>query len=132
MDPTPLTPEQSGLVEKAREESAADAWLCPFGQSKGHAVLDLREEDYLKLLDWTGRCFVNGKEGSLPEGMPPILESMDLDVAQWTESVRRYGGLFHRVAGKLATLRRKARELGQQWLVGARASRLVFRENTAA
>jgi len=130
-DFAPMTPEQSALVAQAREEAGAAAWLCPFDQNNGHTLLALREEDYLKLRDWTGRCFVHGKQGALPEGMPPLLEKMELDVEQWVESVRRYGGLFHRVAGKLTTLRRKAHELGQHWLVGVRACRCVFREAAA-
>jgi hypothetical protein len=36
---------------------------------------------------------IHGKEGSVPESMPAILESMDLEVAQCVDSVRRYGGL---------------------------------------
>jgi hypothetical protein len=39
--------------------------------------------------------------------------------------------LFKRVAGKVASLRRKARAMGQRWVAGMRASRRVFRRAPA-
>jgi hypothetical protein len=122
-----MSPEQAAMLEQARAKTQADAWLCPLGQGRGHTVLDMPEEQYLALLDWTGRCIAADKAGSIPEDLRPLLLSMDLEVEQWLTTVRRYGGLFHRVAGKWSTLKRKAEEFHQQWLAGVRASRVVFR-----
>ena len=63
--------------------------------------------------------------------MSPILESLDLETERWVETVARYGGLFHRVAGSAESLGRKAVAMGQQWLAGVRASREVFRARQA-
>jgi hypothetical protein len=83
--------------------------------------------DYLELLEWTGKCVVEGKRGVLPESARPVLERMELDVENWVGTVEKYGSLYHRVAGKVENLKRKAQEMGQQWLFGQRKSRGVFR-----
>ena len=140
-----LTPEQKALVEEAKLECERDAWLCCFeeevGRVKGFAPRDFVEEggvgahtvlgmgfaSYLELLEWTGRCVVEGKRGVLPESARPVLERMDLDVENWIGTVEKYGSLYHRVAGKVENLKRKAQEMGQQWVAGQRKSRAVFR-----
>ena len=52
---------------------------------------------------------------------------MELDVENWVGTMEKYGSLYHRVAGKVENLKRKAQEMGQQWLFGQRKSRGVFR-----
>jgi hypothetical protein len=43
---------------------------------------------------------------------------MELDVENWVGTVEKYGSLYHRVAGKVENLKRRAREMGRQWLAG--------------
>jgi hypothetical protein len=118
-------PATAGMVAQARTEVQAGAWLSPLDGRGG--LLDLRLESYVALLEWTGTRVVAGKPGALPAAARPILERMELDVERWVETVTCYGGLFRRVGGRFASLRRKAREMGQRWLAGMRASRRAFR-----
>ena len=90
-------------------------------------MLRLSEREYVALVEWTGQGLADGKPGSLPMTLRPVLEGVDLDASQWVETVRRYGGLYHRVAGGVETLRRKAEAMGQRWLAGVRSGRGVFR-----
>ena len=83
------------------------------------------------LVDWTGRSLAKGRRGALPAELRPILEDLDVEVERWVGTVRDYGGMFHRVAGKVSSLERKAEALGQRWLAGVRASREVFRTGGA-
>jgi REP element-mobilizing transposase RayT len=140
------TDDQTKLIDEAREESGRDAWLCRFGNeigegrvkgfaprdfveggTGGHTVLAMRFEDYVELLEWTGRCVVEGKQGSIPGAALPVLERMELEVENWVETVERYGSIYCRVAGKVENLKRKALELGQRWVSGQGKSRWVFR-----
>ena len=89
-----LTGEQEALVEEAKAECGRDEWLCRFADRvKGeaprdsdeagggaHTVLGMGFADYLELLEWTGKCVVEGKRGVLPESARPVLERMELDV----------------------------------------------------
>jgi REP element-mobilizing transposase RayT len=148
-----MTEKQTALVEEAKAECERDAWLCRFADDRvegcaprdsveegggAHTVLGMGFADYLELLEWTGRCVVEGRvkgsaprerveRGALPESARPVLERMELDVENWVGTVEKYGSLYCRVAGKVENLKRKAREMGQQWLFGQRKSRGVFR-----
>jgi len=43
----------------------------------------LRFSDYLELVDWTGRQLREGKRGSISEGLPPILDRLQIDPKRW-------------------------------------------------
>jgi hypothetical protein len=141
------TDAQTKLIEEAKEEAGRDEWLCQFadrvkssaprdvveGETGGHTVLAMRFEDYLELLEWTGRCIAERRvKGCAPRdlvegGGRKLLERMELEVENWVETVERYGSIYHRVAGKVENLKRKALELGQRWVSGQGKSRWVFR-----
>jgi hypothetical protein len=129
------TPAQEKLLEAARADARADGWLCPLPEaaeaSDRPSVLGINEEGYLALVDWTGRNLALGKRGSLPADLRPLLENLELETERWVETVSRYGGLFHRVAGRVESLRHLAEAMGQRWLAGVRASRTAFRAGDA-
>lgn len=64
--------------------------------------LNMSQEDYIELLDWTARLVVPGKHGSTPENAPPVFERLNLglSVAAWTELVSNFRKLFSHVAGR--------------------------------
>ena len=148
------TAAQTRLVQEARADAERDRWLCRFrddleqGKDQeqsvanagfstnhcagraAHTVLSMRFEDYLELLEWTGRCVVDGKRGSLPESALPVMDRLEIDKENWVNTVEKYGSLYHRVAGKVENLKRKAEEMGQKWLSGQRKSRWVYRQTS--
>ncbi len=131
----PRPPAQAQLVEAARAAAEADAWLCPMDDPADGAqrptVLAVSTDSYLALVDWTGRSLVEGKRGALPTELRPILQTMELETGRWVETVAGYGGMFHRVAGRAESLRRKAAAMGRRWLAGVRAGRTAFRSAQA-
>ena len=44
-------------------------------------------EDYLELLDWTGRQIRFGKHGAIPGELAPILDRLNVIDATWIESI---------------------------------------------
>jgi hypothetical protein len=135
-------PRDSRVKSEAPRDSLAEEG------TGAHTVLGMGFADYLELLEWTGRCVVEGRvkgeaprdsrvkgdaprvqaeRGVLPESARPVLERMELDVENWVETVEQYGSIYYRVAGKVENLKRKAQEMGRQWLAGQRKSRGVFR-----
>ena len=64
--------------------------------------LNMSQEDYIELLDWTARLVVPGKRGSTPVDAPPVFERLNLglSVAAWTELVSNFRKLFSHVAGR--------------------------------
>ena len=71
--------------------------------------------EYLTLLDWTGRQVAEGKSGSIPENLSPILTRLGIDTDQWLNACTRFGQLFYRVAGSRETIAREADQKGRRW-----------------
>jgi hypothetical protein len=40
-------------------------------------------DDYLQLVDWTGRIIRDDKRGSIDQAIPPILARLQIDLEQW-------------------------------------------------
>ena len=108
------TPEQREMLGLAREQATIDAWLCPLGTEAGrHTPLDISEDGYLALVEWTGLQLAVGKPGVLSGEMQGIMTRMGLDVEAWVETVRGFGRMFSHVAGSKDKLREQARRRGQ-------------------
>jgi hypothetical protein len=140
-DPTAAqspTPAQEAMLEQARAEATRDHWLVPFEGADNQAAASasrawlsgISEEDYLKLLDWTGREIRAGKRGRISDDLRPVLERVELDVEAWAENVARYGSLFHRLAGKITRLRVWAQAKGLAWLHGHCGARRLYAKPT--
>ena len=102
-------------------------WLCPLrdeSHRRGFLAIDL--DDYLTLLDWTGRKVVAGKKGRIPDDLAPILHRLRVEGDQWLYSAQHFGSLFYRVAGRAGRMRRKALAAGQKCVKGMRAGKLAF------
>ena len=114
-------------VEKAK--TGADHWLCPLNAdspSGGKRLLDLSLDQYLDMLDWTGRQLRENGKKSIPDEYKPILERLRIDSDEWLKAVTSYGGDFYRAAGREENMRRVAMDLGLKWLKGLSAGRKAF------
>lgn len=116
------TSQVAVIAEAAK--SAPDAWLAPLPLEEARALpgptphqggcrcsdkgfLPLSLEDYLSLLDWTGRQLVVGKSGAIPSELAPILTRLGIESSGWLPLARDFGRLFHRVAGGCPALERE-------------------------
>lgn len=83
-------------------------------------------DDYLKLVDWTGRQICAGKPGSIDTGLPPIMQRLSIDAGVWLGVMRPAGNAFGRAMGKLDRLRLHAQTLGQAWVKGLHKARQLY------
>ena len=65
--------------------------------------------DYLRLLDWAGRQLRRDKRSAIPSDLSGILERLQISEAGWIDLVKDFARLFHRAAGRPASLAREAR-----------------------
>jgi hypothetical protein len=72
-------------------------------------------EDYLLLLDWTGRQLVPGKSGKIPARLEPILSRLGLTSSGVLKLASGFGELFRRLAGSDARLRHEAARRARRW-----------------
>ena len=61
-------------------------------QSGIHFHLD----DYLQLVDWTGRVMRHNKRGYIEAALPPILTRLNLTVAQWASDSQHFEAVYRR------------------------------------
>ena len=128
----PLTQKQSKMLEKEEISSKADAWLNPIGirhykstnPRKGFLSLSLNE--YIELIDWTGRQVKDGKRGAIPAHLKPILTRLNIDTDNWVDTVMSFGKLFYRIAGTIESIIQRTTKAGQAFFKGITASRTAF------
>ena len=82
------------------------------------APLSITENDYLQLVDWTGRQLAPGKRGTITADAPPVLARLSNDPARWPRQVRGVGSGYWRAVGSVEALIALAQRIGQQWLKG--------------
>jgi len=127
-----LTKAQQELIDKEKQNLKADKWLAPIGinykkvNRKNKGILSISKEEYLELLDWTGRMVKSGKRGAIPEDMAPLFERLEIDAKNWDNTVLTFGTLFCRVAGKAERIRKAAQDAGKKWFKGINAGKRAF------
>ena len=84
-------------------------------------------EDYLRLIDWSGRAVLADKRGAIDTDLPPLLVRLNIDPSAWQQAMRPRGNLFGRALGRLDRLRSHAELLGQAWIRGLAAAARLYR-----
>ena len=126
--------------QHARGATHADDWLSPLTlderdahpdgrpqrRASNKGFLSMTLEDYLRLLDWTGRQVRQDKSGHIPSDLAPILERLKIVPETWTPMVTQFGRWFGTAAGRAETLTAEAARRRRVWLQGVSASRTAF------
>jgi len=90
--------------------------------------LSMKIEEYLKLLDWTGRQGRIDKRGKIPSDLQPIFSRLGIDSSMWCDLVwnfkRYFGG--GNSAGKPDSLAKDASNRNRKWSRGQRISSECF------
>ncbi|MEX2499346.1 MAG: transposase [Wenzhouxiangellaceae bacterium] len=78
--------------------------------------------DYLELVDWSGRAIIEGKKGFIPEQLPPILQRLKLDPAQYLNYVKKPRFGFTSALGALDKIKEYAEHFEKAFLKGQTAA----------
>ena len=57
-------------------------------------------EDYLELVDYTGRIIRSDKRGAIPHKTPPILERLSIDLKTWIENTTKFEKNYQKHFGR--------------------------------
>ena len=140
------TPEESkftSIFERIRQRQeqptasqSRDHWLAPITNkpSKGRANkrvshqswLDMSLDEYLQLVDWTGRSIRADKKGAIPAEIAPILDRLRIRGDAWMMVARHFGAWFKRWAGTVEHLEARARQQKLQRIHGRDACKDAF------
>ncbi len=69
-------------------------------------------DDYLALVDWTGRIIRDDKRGAIDPALPPILERLDIDQKHWFYMTTHFESKFKSMVGAWYELKKISRQLG--------------------
>ena len=80
--------------------------------------LPFQLNDYLELVDWSGRILRENKKGAIPEHLPGILQRLDMDAKQFIYLTRNFEHPFKDLVGAAHHVRKACESIGQNWVHG--------------
>ena len=78
------------------------------------AGLPFRLQDYLELVDWTGRQIRQDKRGSIDQKQPPILERLNIDLEHWVYNTQNFESQFKGLVGTALSIKAQYQKFGYQ------------------
>lgn len=82
------------------------------------AFLPIRLDDYIELVQWTGKQVRPDKRGAIPANAPHVLKQYENNPERWATRVKAIGSGYWRVVGEAQDLIDLAERLNQRWLKG--------------
>ena len=119
--------KKSSATEKRGPEHLSEVPSASGCRTSDKGLLPISLRDYPRLLDWTGRQVCGDKQGTIPAGLTPILESLHVEASEITATVAEFPRRFPRLAGTADQLLARAAEVGRRWLRGASHANRTFR-----
>ena len=108
-----------GSVTAMPTHSPPACFLSPATPAKTcQRVSPFRLDDYLELVDWTGRQLREDKKGRIPDSVPPILDRLAIDPRHWLYMSRSFESRFKGLVGTAFNLKTACQQLGYQRTVG--------------
>ncbi len=118
--------------------TTVDGWLCELTLAQGQTdagisagvgsvtsrrasdkgLLPITLEEYLHVLDASGRMLCDGKSGFVPDHMAPILERLGVNTDVWSELITKFDEWFGHVVGRTEQLVDRASRAGRRWYWG--------------
>ena len=80
--------------------------------------LPFQLQDYLALLDWTGRQIRSDKHGSITQALPPILERLTIDSEHWVYNTQHFESQFKGLVGTALSIKATCQKFGYQRIPG--------------
>ena len=119
-----------------------DGWLAPLTLQADHlgdvpctsgirasdkGLLSMTLDEYLQLLDWSGRQLRTDKRGAIPPHLAPILQRLGIEGDELINTLLDFPRLFRRLVGPAKQMIERAQEVGRRWMHGVRPAARIFR-----
>ena len=132
MAKTPESSEHTSIkarIDELRNRGSQPEQLMPFVGNPREPMpegLPFRVEDYLALVDWSGRIIREEKRGAVAENLPPILERLDIEPKHWLFLVTKFECRLKGLVGCSYRLKEAAKQLGYQRTPGLSACKALL------
>jgi REP element-mobilizing transposase RayT len=133
--PVPDIQALDGETLRAENEvqPLTQAALMPFdAASQTPWAIPFAFDDYLELVDWTGRAIRSDKRGYIPSGHPAILDRLGIDPERFIGYSERMLKAFATAVGAPSSLASLCARRQTKFLHGIRAARQMFAPKQAA
>jgi len=87
-------------------------------RASNKGILPITLEDYLELLDASGRILRDDKRGAIPSELAPILQRLGIRPAAWSDLVQHYHDWFGHIVGAPGIIAKRAAQVGRNWFRG--------------
>jgi hypothetical protein len=105
-------------VDERSESYAGAARSKTTWRASDKGLLPITFDDYLALMDYTGRTVREGKRGAIPAHLAPILDRLGISQSLWIDLVTKFDTYFGHVVGRAAQVVESAKQAGRQWYRG--------------
>jgi hypothetical protein len=129
----PVTLDEERLRPEAALPPLPRAALMPFdATAETPWAIPFAFDDYLELVDWTGRALAPGKRGQIPAGQPRILDRLGIHGEQFITYAERLLNVSGSAVGAPAALVDLCARRQTKYLRGISAARALFARELAA
>ncbi len=115
-----ITPLVTALHGKKINSPEQELWLTPIRQcitgDWGKRDNGLQPDDYIALIDETGRIIKSGKRGAISSKLRPILERLHIDVQQWIKTMSTPNQMIGAALGHAQSRMQEALRRGVHWV----------------
>ncbi|NKI36317.1 transposase [Wenzhouxiangella sp. XN79A] len=125
-DPVPASENQPNDCDSLDETIVQLLRFSDDAEAGDGPVIPSSTEDYLELVDWSGRAIIQGKSGSIPGELPPILRRLNMNPEKYLAFVRKPKSGFANALGALDKLKEFARHFDKRFLRGQTAAAALF------
>ncbi|QCF25354.1 transposase [Hydrocarboniclastica marina] len=125
MAPSPETSEftavQRRILHRDGNSTTQPHDLHPFAGNPREDMpkgLPFRLDDYLELVDWTGRQLRDDKRGAVSNSLPPILERLAIEPKHWLYMSRHFESRFKGMVGTAYSIKAACTKMGYRRRTG--------------
>ena len=88
--------------------------------------LPFKLNDYIELVEWTGKQIRKDKRGVIDKNLPPILQRLYFEVDNWFYLTQHFESKLKGLVGSVIKLKQVCNKLGYQRLVGKQSCEQYF------
>ncbi|VAW39671.1 Mobile element protein [hydrothermal vent metagenome] len=110
------TPEDSDYTSIQERIKQKNSKLKIFG--KHDTDIPFALDDYLALVDCTGRAIIAESKGYIPAELPEILTRLGLNSNIWLDEIKYFDTWYYKAIGRIENLKKYCKSIQQQWIKG--------------
>ena len=110
------TPEQSDYTSIQERIKLKTSTLKHFGTDENDIPFALN--DYIQLVDMTGRVFVSEQKGMIHEESPKIIDRLGLNNATWFNQIKYFDKWYYKAIGSVDKMKLYCQTIKQKYIKG--------------